>query len=547
MLNNLFRKYNQNKRGVWTIIIVIVFSYIVLQAIYGLLRNNKEKRKEELINQINENTQISSNNNLENNSQNINSKITTDTTRKNSKELIEQFVKYCNNNQIEDAYSMISKDCKSVLFPNINTFKNNYIKKIFNQNKTAKVEKEIYGNGIYKVTYMNNILQSGGKSDKQIIDYIYVTDEGENKVLSLNKFLYIKEIGIYVLIIDESEIKQNIYNLLSQKYIEEKSITIDNLYENIKTINSPELFVPLEISLIQDEKIKSFAVHGITEKQNNFQKIDDVFFIVNIDMSTSLFSIEPIYEKYNSIEEIKMRNFDTNIKENNENKIIQTVSNYEESVKEYIDLYKRLALGAPEQMYNLLDEEYRNTKFRSVENFKNYIAKNKQKIIGIKAEKYQATKNDEYTQFVCIDQNENYYIFREYAVLNYKVILDTYTIDLPEFTEKYAKATNEEKVLLNIQKCFEAINNKDYEYVYGKLDETFKKNNFKNESGFENYIKNNFFEKNKMQPIKAEKQGEFYVYDLNIKDNSKTDSKSFNKKFIMQLKDNTDFVMSFNI
>lgn len=264
-------------------------------------------------------------------------------------------------------------------------------------------------------------------------------------------------------------------------------------------------------------------------------------------MSTSLFSIEPIYEKYNSIEEIKMRNFDTNIKENNENKIIQTVSNYEESVKEYIDLYKRLALGAPEQMYNLLDEEYRNTKFRSVENFKNYIAKNKQKIIGIKAEKYQATKNDEYTQFVCIDQNENYYIFREYAVLNYKVILDTYTIDLPEFTEKYAKATNEEKVLLNIQKCFEAINNKDYEYVYGKLDETFKKNNFKNESGFENYIKNNFFEKNKMQPIKAEKQGEFYVYDLNIKDNSKTDSKSFNKKFIMQLKDNTDFVMSFNI
>lgn len=158
MLNNLFRKYNQNKRGVWTIIIVIVFSYIVLQAIYGLLRNNKEKRKEELINQINENTQISSNNNLENNSQNINSEITTDTTRKNSKELIEQFVKYCNNNQIEDAYSMISKDCKSVLFPNINTFKNNYIKKIFNQNKTAKVEKEIYGNGIYKVTYMNNIL-----------------------------------------------------------------------------------------------------------------------------------------------------------------------------------------------------------------------------------------------------------------------------------------------------------------------------------------------------------------------------------------------------
>ena len=228
MLNNLFRKYNQNKRGLWTIIIVIVFSYVIIQAVYVLLRNIKEKKREELINQINENTQISSNSNLENNTQDTNSEITTDTTRKNSKKLIEQFVKYCNNNQIEDAYGMISKDCKTVLFPNINIFKNNYIKKIFNQNKTAKVEKEIYGNGIYKVTYMNNILQSGGKSDKQRIDYIYITDEDENKVLSLNKFLYIKKIG--------TESKNKRLNI----EVIEKQIFIDYEIYTIKITNNTE-------------------------------------------------------------------------------------------------------------------------------------------------------------------------------------------------------------------------------------------------------------------------------------------------------------------
>lgn len=228
MLNNLFRKYNQNKRGLWTIIIVIVFSYVIIQAVYGLLRNIKEKKREELINQINENTQTSSNSNLENNTQDTNSEITTDTTRKNSKKLIEQFVKYCNNNQIEDAYGMISKDCKTVLFPNINIFKNNYIKKIFNQNKTVKVEKEIYGNGIYKVTYMNNILQSGGKSDKQRIDYIYITDEDENKVLSLNKFLYIKKIG--------TESKNKRLNI----EVIEKQIFIDYEIYTIKITNNTE-------------------------------------------------------------------------------------------------------------------------------------------------------------------------------------------------------------------------------------------------------------------------------------------------------------------
>lgn len=50
--------------------------------------------------------------------------------------------------------------------------------------------------------------------------------------------------------------------------------------------------------------------------------------------------------------------------------------------------------------------------------------------------------------------------------MNFTVILDTYTIDLPEFTEKYTKASDEEKVLLNIQKGFTAINDKDYRYVY---------------------------------------------------------------------------------
>lgn len=278
MLNNLFRKYNQNKRGVWTIIIVIVFSYIVLQAIYGLLRNNKEKRKEELINQINENTQISSNNNLENNSQNINSEITTDTTRKNSKELIEQFVKYCNNNQIEDAYSMISKDCKSVLFPNINTFKNNYIKKIFNKNKTAKVEKEIYGNGIYKVTYMNNILQSGGKSDKQIIDYIYVTDEGENKVLSLNKFLYIKEIGI-----ESKNKKINIEVVKKQIFIDYEiyTIKITNNTENEILIANQNDVNNINLTDENDVKYSSYidelATETLVVQQNGTKTINIKF------------------------------------------------------------------------------------------------------------------------------------------------------------------------------------------------------------------------------------------------------------------------------
>lgn len=227
MLINLFRKYNQNKKAIWTIIIAIVFSYFILQAIYGLLRNNREKEREELINKINENAQISSNNPY-NNSQDIKQEIIVNDNKKNSKEIIEQFVEYCNNNKVEDAYSMLSKDCKTVLFPNINLFKSNYVNKIFNQSKTAKIEREIYGNGIYKVTYLDNILQSGGKQSKEIIDYIYVTDEDESKFLSLNKFLYIKSL--------EVNSKSDGINI----EIIEKQIFIDYEIYTIKITNNTE-------------------------------------------------------------------------------------------------------------------------------------------------------------------------------------------------------------------------------------------------------------------------------------------------------------------
>ena len=102
-------------------------------------------------------------------------------------------------------------------------------------------------------------------------------------------------------------------------------------------------------------------------------------------------------------------------------------------------------------------------------------------------------------------------------------------------------------MLLNIQKCFEAINNKDYEYVYSKLDETFKTNNFGTIQNFENYIKSHLFEINKISATNGKTQGNLYTYDLEIKDSLGINTNIIKKTFVMQLKDKADFVMSFEI
>lgn len=199
-------------------------------------------------------------------------------------------------------------------------------------------------------------------------------------------------------------------------------------------------------------------------------------------------------------------------------------------------------------MYELLDKDYKQIKFGSLENFKQYIEINKAEIIGINPQQYQVTDGENNTkQYVIIDQNGHYYIIREKGVLDYSILLDTYTIDLPEFTEKYNHSTEEQKVLFNIQKCFEAINQRDYKYVYNKLDETFRNNNFETLAEFETYVKKNFFSKNKLAVGKTEKQGNLYLYNITISDATEKETNTKKKNFVMQLKEGTDFVMSFGI
>ena len=128
--------------------------------------------------------------------------------------------------------------------------------------------------------------------------------------------------------------------------------------------------------------------------------------------------------------------------------------------------------------------------------------------------------------------------------MNFSIILDTYTIDLPEFTEKYNSANENQKVALNIDKFMTAINAKDYKYAYNCLAGSFKNNYFKTEAEFENYAKANFYESNTVAYNTFETQGDLYTYSVTI-----TDTKTANKKqktFIMQLGEGTEFVMSFD-
>lgn len=350
---------------------------------------------------------------------------------------------------------------------------------------------------------------------------------------------------------DQEEKLNAIYQMLDNEYIQEQKITKDDLSSKLSKIN--EVIVNVTDMYVSQKNTNTYAyfVYGnIRDKKTG--TIKDFSMIVKVDMLNRTYTL--LLEDYMNIkykdlkigEEVDI-SVPESIEKNEYNTFTYTNITEETYVTDLFNNYKNNILYNSKKAYENLDKEYKTKRFGSLEKFQEYVKNNTRKNVTMKLNKYQKTSKNDYTQYTCIDQNGNYYIFKEIATMQYSLILDTYTIDLPEFLERYNNAKEEEKVLYNIQKVFEAINSQDYTYVYNKLDNTFKANYFKTQAEFEKYIKTNFYTNNEVSYGKYEKSQDVYIYNIMIKDKNNTTANAINKKFVMQLKEGTDFVMSFNV
>lgn len=217
-------------------------------------------------------------------------------------------------------------------------------------------------------------------------------------------------------------------------------------------------------------------------------------------------------------------------------------------------MYKALMLSNTNEAYKYLDNEYRNLKYGSLQEYKDFIISNNDDINDFEMKAYSINGN----RYVCKDGKDNFYIFNVNKVLDYTVVLDTYTVDLPEFTEKYNKVSAQEKVALNINKVITALNDKDYKYIYNKLADSFKDNYFNNEDELKEYLSNKLYDNNEINFGKFSDEGNgIYTYEIELSEISNENEAAQEGKgdnfarikmnVVMQLKEGTDFVMSFSI
>lgn len=247
---NLRRFYNQNRKKIWLIIAVIAFALILLRTINNIVAEQKKMKSNEVTDQIEDTTSSVSENYAV-----ISDQKVEDTAQENNMQIIDEFLKACNERRVEDAYNMLSDDCKEVKYSDLNSFVNNYYNTIFTTQKAFNKEAWMQKKGVYtyRITIIEDPLATG-------------------KVTYGNSFQ-----DFYTVVDTEEGQKLNISNFVLRELLE-KSIEIDGIYINVNYRDcymDYEEYV-LEVTnqtnktIVLDSKERANTTYLIGESDNKF-------------------------------------------------------------------------------------------------------------------------------------------------------------------------------------------------------------------------------------------------------------------------------------
>ena len=290
-MDRLLRYWNKNKKKVLITIGIIVFIFIILQILNAFVKQSNTTSNNKI--QIN----IKDNDNPTQSvitGQELPEKITEENI-----DIIKQFVTYCNNKEIEQAFSLLSDDCKQEYNNNIDIFKSRYYNSIFTTPKTYNLELWInYDNNYtYKILYYeDNLLATGGAGiDNNFEDYITIIKQnGENKI-NINGFIK-KET------INKSKTVNNIEILINSRKIyrdyESYNISIINYTTNTITISDGE--TQEDICLLDKNNVKYLSF---------IEELPEYDLSLKAARQTNLnINFNKMYDAYRIIEKIKFSN-----------------------------------------------------------------------------------------------------------------------------------------------------------------------------------------------------------------------------------------------
>lgn len=223
---------------------------------------------------------------------------------------------------------------------------------------------------------------------------------------------------------------------------------------------------------------------------------------------------------------------------------VEYSSNSEEYVTNLINKFSELATNDIDVLYEKLNNEYKENKFSNKAEFYEYANKYLEQWKNIELMNCEKYNGNEYVDYICIDKNNNYYVFRREKDNNdYSIMLDIYTLKLEWLENRYNLSTElRDKIDVFAKKIYNMIVCDDYNSLYSKLSENFRKEKFDSKEKLQEYLSTKI-DKTADYEIFDEKEIDGkYVFDIAFK----KEGEFFTLQMVINAKDTGNYIFAFS-
>lgn len=307
-MHNLRHFYYQNKEKIWKVVLIIAF---LLGIIYFLNWQTEEKMKESpsTSNNTTVNYSDGENNTYISDKSAISGGTVTEKDVEKINDTISKFLQYCKNEKKEEAYNMLSADCKETEYDTLEKFQEKYLDKKFSKDDVYEIENWL--NNTYKITISKDLLSTGDANAQKRIEYITIVTENSEKKLNVNSYIGQKDINK-----EKTEKNVKITVVSKKKYLDYEiyNFKIENLSDKTININTLQKIGTMYLEDSNGNKYNAYS-HEILEEDleiKSKRKIDISIKYANSYSSRT--NIEKIvfeniildYVQYQKVEDVEL-------------------------------------------------------------------------------------------------------------------------------------------------------------------------------------------------------------------------------------------------
>ena len=190
----IIRLYNKNRRIIWISLIIVIFCIAIIGVINKVYQEQANENMEQYSKQLQEAS------NKENPSEVVNyNKAAQSITaggsvdqdiRDEVQSVLEQFVQYVTNKQIEQAYNLLTEDCKEILYPTLEGFEQKYCQDLYEKIYDFQSWSSTDNTYVYQVRFYDNMLSAGlDFTNHYLEDYITVLKKGDVYKVNIHNFI----------------------------------------------------------------------------------------------------------------------------------------------------------------------------------------------------------------------------------------------------------------------------------------------------------------------------------------------------------------------